>query len=99
MPYVTIDVLQEDIDRALRDHRRRSRPATFCPVARAACRALGLVLGNVQVSGDVISIWGWKDHEYLRIATSRKLERAVITFDREKQMQPNRFRVNLTPKP
>ena len=67
MPYVTIEVLQDDIERALRDRRLRSRPATFCPVARAACRALGLALGNVQVGGNTISIWGWKDHDYLRV--------------------------------
>jgi hypothetical protein len=99
MPYVTIDVLQDDIDRALRDRRLRARPATFCPVARAACRALDLVLGNVQVSGDVISLWGWKGSEYLRVATTHKLERAVMTFDREQKMRPNRFRIHLTPKP
>jgi hypothetical protein len=99
MPYVTIDVLQEDIDRALHDRRLRSRPATFCPVARAACRALDLALGNVQVSGDVISIWGWKDDDYLRVATTHTLERAVTTFDREKTMQPNRFRIHLKPNP
>jgi hypothetical protein len=99
MPSVTIDVRQDDIDRALRDRRRLSRPATFCPIARATCRTLGLVLGNVQVSGDVISFWGWKDDDYLRVTTTKKLEHAVTTFDREQKMPPNRFRIHLTPKP
>jgi hypothetical protein len=57
MPYVTIEVLQEDIDHALRDRRLRSRPDRFCPVARAACRALGLALGNVRIGGNTISVW------------------------------------------
>ena len=97
MPYVTIDVLQDDIESALRDRRLRSRPATFCPVARAACRALGLALGNVQVGGDTISIWGWKEHDYLHVLATQKIERAVTRFDREKKMQPGSFRLNLKP--
>ena len=68
-------------------------------MARAACRALGFALGNVQVSGDVISLRGWQEHNYLRLATTHTLERAVMTFDREKNMLPSRFRVNLTPIP
>jgi hypothetical protein len=32
MPWVMIKVLQGDLDGALRDHRVRSRPATFCDV-------------------------------------------------------------------
>ena len=58
MPYVTIEVLQEDMDRALRDPRLRARPDRFCPVARATCRALGLALRNVQIGGNPISVWG-----------------------------------------
>lgn len=99
MPYMTTDVLQDDIERALRDRRYRARPDTFCPIARAICRALGLALGNVKVGGNSISIWGWKDHDYLRVAATKKLERAVTTFDRDKQMQPATFRINLTPSP
>ena len=99
MLYVTIEVLQDDIDRALRGRRYRARPATFCPVARAACRALGLALGNVKVGGRSISIWGWQDQDFLCVATTKKLERAVTRFDREKQMQPDRFRIKLTPSP
>lgn len=99
MPYVTIEVLQEDIDRALRDRRLRSRPDRFCPVARAACRALGLALGTVRVGGNTISIWDWKGHDYLYVTTTQKLERAVTRFDRERQMQPGSFRINLTPSP
>jgi len=95
MAYVTIEVLQDDIERALRDRRLRSRPATFCPVARAACRALGLVLGNVRVVGNTISIWGWKNHDYLRVTATQKLARAVARFDRERTMQPGGFRINL----
>jgi hypothetical protein len=70
MSYVTIDVLQEDIDRALRDRRLRSRPDTFCPVARAACRAMGLALGNVRIGGNTISIWDWKGYDYLDITAT-----------------------------
>ena len=99
MPYVTIEVLQEDIDRALRDRRLRARPDRFCPVARAACRALGLALGNVRVGGNTISIWGWKDYDYLYITATQKLDRAVTKFDREQQMQPASFRINLKPAP
>jgi hypothetical protein len=99
MPYVTIEVLQDDIERALRDRRFRSRPDTFCPVARAACRALGLVLGNVKVGGDTISIWGWKEYDYFRVTATQKLARAVRRFDREKKMQPGSFRMNLNPSP
>jgi hypothetical protein len=99
MPYVTIEVLQDDIDRALLDRRLRARPATFCPVARAACRALDLVLGNVQVAGDAISIWGWKEYDYFRVTTTHKIERAVTRFDRERTMQPGRFRIILKPLP
>jgi hypothetical protein len=99
MPYVTIEVLQEDINRARRDRRLRSRPDRFCPVARAACRALGLALGNVRVGGDTISIWGWKEYEYLSVTATQKLERAVTRFDRARQMQPGSFRINLNPLP
>jgi hypothetical protein len=99
MPYVTIDVLQEDIDGALRDRRLRTRPATCCPVARAACRALGLTLGHVRVGGSTISIWGWKHHEYLYDTATHTLERAVTRFDRERQMQPATFRIPLNPAP
>ena len=95
MPYMTIDVLQDDIESALRDRRLRSRPAMFCPVARATCRALRLALGNVQVVGNTISIWGWKDHHYLRVIATQTLERAVTRFDRERTMQPGSFRINL----
>ena len=95
MAYVTIEVLQDDLERALRDRRLRSRPATFCPVARAACRALGLVLGNVRVVGNTISIWGWKNYDYLRVTATQKLARAVARFDRERTMQPGGFRINL----
>jgi hypothetical protein len=99
MPYVTIEILQEDIDRALRDRRLRSRPDRFCPVASAACRALGLALGNVRVGGDTISIWGWKEYEYLQVTATKKLEQAVTRFDRERQMQPANFRINVNPLP
>jgi hypothetical protein len=99
MPYVTIEVLQEDIDRARRDRRLRSRPDRFCPVARATCRALGLALGNVRIGGNTISIWGWKGYGYLSITATQKLERAVARFDRARQMQPGSFRINLNPSP
>jgi hypothetical protein len=99
MPSVTIEVLQEDIDQALRDRRLRSRPDRFCPVARAACRALGLALGNVRVGGNTISIWGWKEYEYLSVTATKKLEQAVTRFDRARQMQPASFRINLNPSP
>jgi hypothetical protein len=97
MPYVTIEVLQDDVDSALRDRRLRSHPASFCPVARAACRALGLVLGNVRVGGNTLSIWGWKAHDYLYITATKKLEQAVTRFDREREMEPASFRIDLTP--
>jgi hypothetical protein len=99
MPYVTIEVLQEDIDRALRDRRLRSRPDRFCPVARAACRALGLALGTVRIGGNTISIWDWKGYEYLDVTATQKLERAVTTFDRARKMQPGSFRINVKPRP
>jgi hypothetical protein len=99
MPYVTIEVLQEDIDKALRDRRLRSRPDRFCPVARATCRALGLALGTVRVGGNTISLGGWKGYEYLDITATKKLEQAVAGFDRERQMQPGSFRINLNPSP
>ena len=92
-------MLPEDIERALRDRRYRARPATFCPIARALCRALGLALGSVKVGGNSLSLWGWKDHEYLRVSATKKIERAVTTFDREQQMQPSSFRIKLTPSP
>jgi hypothetical protein len=96
MPYVTIDVLQEDIDRALRDRRLRSRRGAVCPVARAACRALGLALGNVKVGPSSMSIWGWKDHDFVCIPVTQKIARAVATFDRQRNMPPDRFRMTLT---
>ena len=99
MPYVTIEVLQEDIDRALRDRRFRSRPDRFCPVARAACRVFGLAHGTVRVGGNTISIWGWKGYDYLYVTTTQKLEQAVTSFDRERQMQPGSFRINVNPSP
>ncbi len=99
MPYVTIEVLQEDIDRALRDRRLRSRPDRFCPVARATCRALGLALGTVRIGGNTISIWGWKGYDYLDITATKKLEQAVTSFDRARQMQPGNFRINVKPRP
>ena len=99
MPYVTIEVLQEDIDRALRDRRLRARPDRFCPVARAACRTLGLALGNIRIGGNTISIWGWEGYEYLDVTATKKLEQAVTRFDREQQMKPGGFRLNLTPLP
>jgi hypothetical protein len=99
MPYVTIEVLQEDIDRALRDRRLRARPDRFCPVARPACRALGLALGNIRIGGNTISIWGWKGYDYLDVTATQKLERAVTRFDRARQMQPGSFRINLNPSP
>jgi hypothetical protein len=99
MPYVTIEVLQEDIDRARRDRRLRARPDRFCPVARAACRALGLALGTVRIGGNTISIWGWKGYEYLDITATQQLERAVTRFDRARQIQPGSFRINLNPSP
>jgi hypothetical protein len=99
MPYVTIEVLQQDVDRALRDRRLRSRPDRFCPVARAACRALGLALGTVRVGGNTISIREWKGYAYLDVTATKKLEQAVASFDRERQMQPGSFRINLNPSP
>ena len=99
MPYVTIEVLQEDIDRALRDRRLCSHPDRFCPVARAACRALGLALGNVGIGGNTISIWDWKGYDYLYVTATQKLEQAVASFDRARQMQPGSFRINLKPLP
>ena len=95
MPYVTIEVLQEDIDRALRDRRLRARPDRFCPVARAACRALGLTLGNIRIGGNTISIWDGKGYGYLDVTATKKLEQAVTGFDRARQMQPGSFRINL----
>jgi hypothetical protein len=99
MPYVTIEVLQGDIDRALRDRRLRSRPDRYCPVARAACRALGIALGTVRIGGNTISLWDWKGYDYLDITATQKLERAVTRFDRARQMQPGSFRINLNPSP
>ena len=99
MPYVTIEILQEDIDRALRDRRLRSHPDRVCPVARAACRALGLALGNVRIGGNTLSVWDWKGYEYLAITATQKLERAVTRFDRARQMQPDSFRINVKPRP
>jgi len=98
MPYVTIEVLQDDIDRALQDRRLRSRPATFCPVARAASRALGLALGNIRIGGNTISIWDWKGYAYLYVTATQKLERTVANFDRARQMQPGSFRINVKPR-
>jgi hypothetical protein len=99
MSYVTIEVLQEDIDRARRDRRLRARPDRFCPVARATCRTLGLALGNVRIGGHTISIWDWKGYDYLDITATQKLERAVARFDRARQMQPGSFRINVKPSP
>ena len=99
MPYVTIEVTQEDIDRALRDRRLRARPDRVCPVARATCRALGLALGNVRVGGNTLSIWGWKEYDYLDVAATKKLEQAITNFDRARQMRPGNFRINLKPRP
>jgi hypothetical protein len=99
MPSVTIVVLQEDIDRALRDRRLRSRRASFCPVARAACRALGLALGNVKVGSSSIRIWGCKDHDFLCVAASKKLASAIQRFDKGHGMRPGRFRIPLSPLP
>jgi hypothetical protein len=96
MPYLTIDVLQEDIDRALRDRRLRSRRGAVCPVARAACRALGLALGNVKVGPSSMSIWGWKDHTFLCIAATKKLAGAIQRFDKEGGMHPDSFRITFT---
>ena len=79
MLYVTIEVVQEDIDRALRDRRLRARPDRFCPVARAACRALGLALGNVRIGGNTISVWGWKDYDYLYLPSTKKVSSVRIS--------------------
>jgi hypothetical protein len=79
MPSVSIEVLQDDIDRALRDRRLRSRPDRFCPVARAVCHALGLALGTVRMGGNTISIWDWKGYEDLDVTATKKLEQAVAT--------------------
>jgi hypothetical protein len=99
MPYVTIDVLQDDIDTALKDRRLRSRCASFCPIARAACRALGLALGSVKVGSSSISIWGWKDHIFLCMAATQKLAWAIQRFDTEGGMRPDRFRLTRYPIP
>jgi hypothetical protein len=101
LPLVARSLLwvQEDMDRALRDPRLRARPDRFCPVARATCRALGLALRNVRIGGNTISVWGWKGYDYLDIAATKKLDRAVTKFDREQQMQPASFRINLNPSP
>jgi hypothetical protein len=42
MPGMTVVVLQEDIDEALADPRLGNARAQYCPVARAAGRALGV---------------------------------------------------------
>jgi hypothetical protein len=60
---------------------------------------LGLALGNIRIGGNTISIWGWKGYDYLDVTATKKLERAVTTFDRERQMQPASFRINLNPSP
>jgi hypothetical protein len=82
---------------AMRDDRLRARPATFCPVIRATGRALGLALGNVQVGKNTICISYWKGYHYLDVTATKKLEHAITTFDREQQMQPGSFRINVTP--
>jgi hypothetical protein len=64
-------------------------------VARAACRALGLALGNVKVGSRTVSIWGWKDHTVLCIAATKKLAGAIQRFDKDGGMRPDRFRLTL----
>ena len=96
MLYVTIEVVQEDIDRVLRDRRLRARPDRFCPVARAACRALGLALGNVRIGGNTISVWGWKDYDYLYLPSTKKARRAV-PGSTANGMQPASFQIMLKP--
>jgi len=60
---------------------------------------LGLALGNVRIGGNTISIWGWKGYSYLSITATKKLEQAVTRFDRERQMQPASFQINVNPSP
>jgi hypothetical protein len=93
MPSVTIDVRQDDIDNALRDRRLKSRRASFCPVARAACRALDLPLGSVKVGSSSLSIWGWQDHDFLCVAATKKLTHAIQQFDKGYGMRPGRYRL------
>jgi hypothetical protein len=96
---VTIDVLQDDNDHAVPDRRLRSRRGALCPVARAACRALGLTRGSVTVGSRTVRIWGWKDHTVLGMAATQQLAWAIQRFDKDGGMRPDRFRLTLNPIP
>jgi hypothetical protein len=97
MPYVTIEVLQEDVDETRGDPRFQGSRARFCPVARATCRALGLPLGPISVGAASLSIWGRKDQAYLEATTSTSLAREIARFDHERHMKPATYRIILEP--
>jgi hypothetical protein len=95
MSWIIMMVLREDIDDALADPRLRFSRDDYCPVARAASRAMEMPLGTVAVDGVVVQCAKWKDASAVAGSLPKKARVHIERFDAGNEMKPFSFRVKL----
>lgn len=93
--YVTITVLQEDINAASRDPLRLTHRSGRCPVAYAGCRTLGVELGNVVVGGEHVWVFNWRSYPKMIGRLPKRVQDAMSCIDSRETMVPLTFRINL----
>jgi hypothetical protein len=97
MPWITAVVLREDVENTLRAMKAGSHEITYCPIERALCRAMALPLGNIAATYDGIEVRDWKACERIRGVPTKKMIRAMESFDETGEMKPSLFRIKLEP--
>jgi hypothetical protein len=63
MHWITVTVLQEDVDNALRAAEAGHYETADCPIERALGRALAVPLENVGATYGLMEVRAWKDYE------------------------------------
>jgi hypothetical protein len=97
MHWITVTVLQEDVDNALRAAEAGHYETADCPIERALGRALAVPLENVGATYGLIEVRAWKDYERVLGVPTKKMVRAMERFDNTGKMTPLRFRIKLEP--
>lgn len=87
----TIKVTTDDIRRGKRSS------ASFCPVARAATRALDDIATSVQAAGGELSYYRKSDRPpWTSIRLPESVNRRIDAYDAGEEMKPFTFRVDLS---
>jgi hypothetical protein len=97
MPRITVVVVREDVENAVKAVQGGYHAMASCPIACALCRALAVPLGQVAVASDVVEVYDWKEYALVEGVPTKKMLRAMERFDETGEMKPALFRIKLEP--